>query len=194
MRPLGALKGHLLCCTGAKRFDLTCHQNPQCNIAVTRGKLFLWSQILPLSVALGNPFHAPSHTLWEPLGVQYWKEEKKESGGVDKVGRPWVGEGRTDMLKSQVRETVGSVEGQRDSETAPASNRRKKRKKGRNKGALSVSKSCSFILSSSAPHVLPGCWLNTSLWRRHYHRITNTNDKPNKGTWICLGYILTQHV
>lgn len=45
-------------------------------------------QILPLSVALGNLFHAPSHTLWEPLGVQYWKRRKD-----DKKRKYWSGQG-----------------------------------------------------------------------------------------------------
>lgn len=180
-------------------FDLTCHQNPQCNIGVTRKKLGLWSQILALSVALGNPFHAPSHTLWEPLGVQYWKRRNEWTRWVG--GDWWADEVRgQDWHFKKLSEIdfrlSGGTEGFRH---CTCFTQKKKEREGGTKEPSALRTLNPDPLSCPPPLLLSsvaaGNSLNKSLWRGHYHRITNTNaftDKTNKGTWICRGNICVE--
>lgn len=104
------------------------------------------------------------HTLWEPLGVQWWKRRNNDnkSGGLDKVARLRVGRwgdkgarGKEWHAKkpSETDLAHGGIEGFRDHTYFK---QEKRGKKWRNKGGLSIkedSKSSSSFLFS-APLVL----------------------------------------
>lgn len=125
---------------------------------------------------------------------KYWSGRGGEAVGGEGAG--W--KGRTNILKAK-RDRLQAQWGDWGSQRLHLLQTEGKRKRGRNKGALSSedSKSCSFILSSSAPPVLCGYRQFTeqasegrTLSLNHKHSVGA--DKPNEGIWICRGHICAE--
>lgn len=74
------------------RFDLSSYQDHEWNIVTTQKNEAFVHKSFRFQQDLEIHFTRP-HTLWEPLGVQWWKRRNNDnkSEGLDKVARLRVG-------------------------------------------------------------------------------------------------------